>query len=250
MEQLTEEALTFAKQSFRFPSVEEALGGDAGLIAERAQLVQDIARNAKKREVAATSGVVLPYVLGMSTTFMDPAVAPRIARVAFAALERVRAAIGASPEERLLLIGMEVAGGIFVSQLAALGGAALAARYDCIYMRKQKKASGAGQQLEGAARITDRTGSTPGAPLRAIWVDDANSTGSSLTAGIEILRADYNIQVAAALYVVDRPADRQSLEPARQFYARPHFVEGRTKVFAMIDLPEIDTAIMQQAASS
>ena len=30
---------------------------------------------------------------------------------------------------------------------------------------------------------------------KAVWVDDANSTGSSLKAGIEMLKSQYNIEV-------------------------------------------------------
>jgi len=241
----SEEGIAFAKRSFKFADVNAALKHDTGLLSERAQLIQDIARNAKKRQTIATSGVVMPYVLSMSTNFMDPLVARRICTLGLAALEAVREQAGIRSDEQVLLVGMEVAGGIFISQLAAVGGPALAARYQCVYMRKAKKASGAGQQLEGAAAITERTSELP--PIRAIWVDDVNATGSSLTAGVETLRKDYNIHVVAAFYVVDRPADRQALDLTKtMYYAQPQFYRGITKVFALIDLAEIDAAIAEQ----
>jgi hypothetical protein len=53
-----------------------------------------------------------------------------------------------------------------------------------------------------------------------VWVDDANSTGSSLKAGIEMLKSQYNIEVTHALYLVDRFRDREKLVDEKQHLAR------------------------------
>ena len=80
---------------------------------------------------------------------------------------------------------------------------------DFVYCRKRKKGSGTCQQLEGPQFITDRG---PGSPqLRAVWLDDANSTGSSLRDGALLLQSDYNLAITHALYLVDRAEDRAEL---------------------------------------
>lgn len=238
----SETDIAFMKQSFRFKNVEEVLGS-AELVQTRQAVLADFARNAKKSEAKATSGVTLPYVLGLSASFMDPRCARHIVDLTVQALRYIREKVmGAKEGEKVLIVGMEVAGGIMVSQLAACCGAELGKSFEFVYMRKEKKKSGAGQQLEGVHAVTDRTpASAP--PLRAIWIDDANSTGSSLTSGIEILAKDYNIVVEAAFYVCDRSADRANLAAERMFFARPQFVEGRTKVFALCDLAEVDVEV-------
>ena len=40
---------------------------------------------------------------------------------------------------------------------------------------------------------------------KAVWVDDANSTGSSLKAGIEMLKSQYNIEVTHLKYPFETP---------------------------------------------
>ena len=79
--------------------------------------------------------------------------------------------------------------------------------------------------------------------MTAIWVDDVNSTGSSLTEGCETLEADYNIRVKMAVYLVDRSVDRANLAPEKCWLARPRYVEGHTKIRALMDLAEIDPLV-------
>lgn len=44
-----------------------------------------------------------------------------------------------------------------------------------------------------------------------IWVDDTISTGESLRLGAKTLLEDYNMEVRAAYYLVDRSTDRKNL---------------------------------------
>ena len=244
------DAVAFMKQSFRFKNLEQVLGS-AELLTTRNELLADFARNAKISSAVASSGIALPYVLGLSASFMDPVCSRKIVAVIAQALAYLRenvVAPGAGAGEKVLVVGMEVAGGIIVSQLAACCGLELGKHFEFVYMRKEKKKSGAAQQLEGVHAITDRTPTS--APLKAIWVDDANSTGSSLTAGIATLAQDYNIQVEAALYVCDRSADRTALAPERQYFAQPMYASGKVKVFALCDLTEVDVEVAKLRAAA
>jgi orotate phosphoribosyltransferase len=245
-----ERAVAFMKQSFAFRDISAVLGGDEALLALRKELLAAFARNAKKSTATATSGIALPYVLGLCTSFMDPLCSAKIMTLLARAIMYLRDTVvrPAAPTERIAIVGMETAGGMVVTQLVATFGAQLAPHFDFVFMRKEKKKSGTGQQLEAVPSITERTAQS--APLRAIWVDDANSTGSSLAGGIDTLRADYNIVVEAALYVCDRSADRANLAPERMFFARPQFVSGAVKVFALCDLTEVDAEVakLQQPA--
>jgi orotate phosphoribosyltransferase len=239
----SEKAIAHMKSSFRFENIEQVLGS-AEVLSTRNELLADFARNAKRAPATASSGINLPYVLGLSASFMDPKCSRKIIQVCVQALHYIRThIIKPDADEKVLIVGMEVAGGIMVSQLAALVGEDLGKHFNFVYMRKEKKKTGAAQQLEGIHEITDRTPETHPKPLRAIWVDDANSTGSSLTAGIATLAQDYNIIVQSALYVCDRSADRQDLKPERMFFARPEYVEKRVQVFALCDLTEIDVEV-------
>jgi orotate phosphoribosyltransferase len=47
--------------------------------------------------------------------------------------------------------------------------------------------------------------------MRCVWVDDCNSTGSSLRDGVKLVKEDYNIDVEKALYLVDRSSDRATM---------------------------------------
>lgn len=240
----SESAVAFMKSSFKFAEMEACLAADPDLRALYTAVQEGIVRNVKTRPggFLATSGVVLPYYLNLSTNFMDPRNAPRIVRLVSWMLFKLHPTIASTPEERIAVCGMEVAGGMLVSQLAACGNDALHAKFDFVYMRKQRKSTGTAQQLEGLPMFTERHPDS--APMKTIWVDDVNSTGSSLTAGVEILREDYNMHVHAAVYVVDRSVDRAGLtDPARMYYARDHYTQGKTKIYAMMDLSEIDPLV-------
>lgn len=244
-QQPSEKALAHMKSSFRFKNIEQVMGSQQ-LMDVRSNLLADFARNAKKSPATASSGIKLPYVLGLSASFMDPTCSRRIIDVFAQALKYIRdncLSPSVEADEKILIVGMEVAGGILVSQLACCCEAVSATKFDFAYMRKEKKKTGAAQQLEGIHEIVDRTPETHPKPLRAIWVDDANSTGSSLTAGIEVLKKDYNIQVEAALYACDRSADRQNLPTEKQYFARPEYVEGKVQIFAICDLAEVDEEV-------
>ena len=49
------------------------------------------------------------------------------------------------------------------------------------------------------------------APLRAVWLDEANSTGSELLKNVLLLQRDYNVRVTGAIFLVDRSRDRADL---------------------------------------
>lgn len=89
-----------------------------------------------------------------------------------------------------------------------------------IIRRKHRKSSGTKQQLEGTKEYTSRTpqssrigGMESFAKIKVtvIWVDDTISTGESLRLGAKTLLEDYNMEVRAAYYLVDRSADRKNL---------------------------------------
>ena len=61
---------------------------------------------------------------------------------------------------------------------------------------------------------------------RAFWLDDANSTGSSLRDGVQLLKNEYNIEVETALYLVDRSADRKTLPLEKIGLADPSVTKG------------------------
>lgn len=136
----------------------------------------------------------------------------------------------------IFVCGMEVAGGIVSSQLAGSNNESLNKWLDYFYIRKERKTSGTAQQLEGPQFITSRTASSSTA--YAIWVDDALSTGSSLKDGIIVLKEQYNIEVIAALYLVDRSSDRKSLKKEFQHLADPIF--DNVVLGAVFDLKEVD----------
>lgn len=241
----SDSAVAFMKQSFRDPRVDE-MRKDAAFDALYQEVLKGIVRNVKTKPggFLATSGVVLPYYLNLSTNFMDPVNAPRIVELVSKMLLMLHAEVAASPTDKVAVIGMEVAGGMMVSQLVAAANPELNAKFDFVYMRKQKKSTGTAQQLEGLKMFTERTKDSP--PMRGVWIDDVNSTGSSLTGGVETLEEDYNILVGAALYVVDRSKDREALAADRMYLARDRYTSGKTKIYALMDLAEVDPLVPRE----
>lgn len=242
---VSQEALTFAQQSFFDEELVEAIKADGTKGKEVYEAcLRGIARNVKTQPggFKATSGVVLPYYLNLSTNFMDPDVAAPLMWLVSESLIRLHAKIAASPEEKIALVGMEVAGGMMVSQLAVCAPAEVMKRFDFVYMRKSKKTTGTAQQLEGMTKFTSRTPASEA--LKTVWIDDVNSTGSSLCEGIITLKADYNMDVIAAIYLVDRSKDRQGLEPARQKLSDAQFVTKATTVHALMELDDIDKFVV------
>ena len=239
---VSDKQIQFAKQSFRYPGMDTILSENEDVRTTYENVLSGIVSNVKTQEggFVATSGLVLPYYLNLSTNFMDFNVAPLIVRLMADVLVRLHAEFAAAGE-RLVIVGMEVAGGMLVSQLASANIPALTSKYDFVYMRKSRKSSGTAQQLEATQIYTSRTSNSP--VLRAVWVDDCNSTGSSLCEGIKILTEDYNIDVACALYLVDRSIDRQNLEKSRQRLSDERFSSGATKLYAIMDLKEVDAKV-------
>ena len=169
-----------------------------------------LVRNTKVGPFLSTSGVELPCYLNASTNFIDKHIAPTITRMLLDVLSsRFQ---GAHTEDKpLLVVGMETAGGIMVAQLAAT--AALHTPHfvpNFIYCRKSKKKTGTCQQLEGPQFLTNRSSGSP--RLKCVYLDDVNSTGSSLRDAIKFLKEEYNIVVQHALYLVDRSCDRSDME--------------------------------------
>jgi orotate phosphoribosyltransferase len=135
--------------------------------------------------------------------------------------------------------GMEVAGGILVSQLASAADSKLNEWADFCYIRKKVKTSGTCQQLEGPNEFTKRNSKS--STLYSVWVDDALSTGSSLLEGIQMLKSEYNIDVVSSLYLCDRSKDRQNLDDSKQFLADEVFT--KSKIYAIYDLNQIDSFV-------
>ena len=141
---------------------------------------------------------IFPYLLCASTNMLDPRAARLIALLTIDILDAflrdrchvAPAAISTAsvlynvPVENVVVVGPEMAGGALVAQLAAVCGERgnhtprALPWCDFAYLRKQRKSSGAKQQLEGPASITERTPCS--VPRHAVIVDDALSTGTSL----------------------------------------------------------------------
>ncbi|CUG86459.1 Hypothetical protein, putative [Bodo saltans] len=243
-EDVSNESIAYAKQSFKLGGISGLLEQDEVLAALYHDVLRGIVSNVKTQPggFVATSGVVLPYYLNLSTNFMDPRVAPKlVSLVVETVLRVVIPGLALAPGERVAIVGMEVAGGMLVSQLAASANPKLLEVCDFIYMRKSRKATGTAQQLEAMQVFTTRTAASP--KLKAIWVDDCNSTGSSLCEGIVTLQEDYNIDVVQALYIVDRSHDRKDLPNARQKLSDDRFVSGATQISAIMDLAEVDVLV-------
>ena len=191
---------------------------------------------------------------------MDKRVAPKIVEIMghyLIHLQQTLPAFQNLPEhhrnEPLLLVGMELAGGMLVSQFAAFASTlheekakasspppkSVYEAFDFLYVRKSRKTTGTCQQLEGEQKFTTRTPESP--VLYAIWIDDALSTGTSLLEGIEMLKKEYNIEVKASLYLVDRSKDRKDLALEKQKLAHPVF--ANVEVAAVYDLEEVDQKI-------
>ena len=246
---VSKEALAFARQSFFDKDLIASIvsGSPKGKEVYDACL-KGIAKNVKTQPggFKATSGVVLPYYLNLSTNFMDPDVATPLLWLVSECLMRIHAKVASSPDEKIALVGMEVAGGMMVSQLAVCASEEVKKRYDFVYMRKNKKSTGTAQQLEGMTKFTSRTPTSEA--LKTIWIDDVNSTGSSLCEGIATLKADYNMDVVSALYLVDRSKDRQNLEPTRQKLSDDQFVAKTTTIHAIMELDDIDKFVVLPTA--
>ena len=240
--ELSPEAIAFAKQSFKHPDVAAWMKVPSFESSYR-EVQEGILKNVKTKPggFKATSGAILKYYLNLSTNFLDAEIAPKLINLLATVLVNMVAELAPAPGEKIVVIGPEVAGGMLVCQLATWHCPALHQHYDFVYMRKQRKMTGTAQQLEGAQKYTSRTPTSPN--VKCVWIDDVNSTGSSLTEGIVTLQEDYNMTVTTALYFVDRSADRAALEPQKMKYAHPHFVAGHTKIRAIMDLKEIDARV-------
>ena len=202
------------------------------------EVLEGLARNVKVGPFTATSGIDLPYYLNASTNFLDMTIAHKV--VALFVKFMVAWLPMLSGNEKYIVCGMEMAGGIVAGQLASAGNNDLNQLVDFVYIRKERKTSGTCQQLEGPNFITQRTSNSQ--VVKGIWVDDANSTGSSLMAGIKMLKAQYNIEVTHALYLVDRFQDREQLPDERQYFTSPVF--SKVDIKALYDLEQVDNLLL------
>ena len=69
------------------------------------------------------------------------------------------------------------------------------------------------QQLEGPTSVTSRNRKSK--PIQCIWIDDCLSSGGSSVEGLEILKRDYNIDVTAMVFLIDRYEDRMKMTESR-----------------------------------
>ena len=134
-----------------------------------------------------------------------------------------------------------MAGGAMVSQLcvhpeiSTLG-------IDLVYMRKNRKTSGTLQQLEGPKHVTSRTSTS--APSYAIWIDDCMSSGASSVVGKETLKRDYNIDVKACVYLIDRCVDRVNM-PEKRLAIISNALRG-VDIYATYDMGDIEKEIARE----
>ena len=207
------------------------------------RILTALARNARMGPFVATSGLSLPYLLAAMTSLLDADAAPAISRALAEAMLRgllprlgwplsARASPANAPVPPFLCIGMETAGGVLAAQLAAVVSSAVPELLPLVsfgYLRKKRKGSGTQQQLEGpaalaleasrAASASAGAGAGAGAgtgtgKARVIFVDDVMSTGGSLVEGARLLREQYGLDVAGALFIIDRSKDRAGARSA------------------------------------
>eukprot|EP00762_Andalucia_godoyi_P005864 ANDGO_07008.mRNA.1 Orotate phosphoribosyltransferase len=202
-------------------------------------VLNHIASNVKLGPFLATSGVVLPYYLNLQTNFLDKKVASRIVKMLETEILEKFSSLG-----HVCLFGMEVAGGVLVSQLAASVSSPLHSWCDFCYVRKSRKSTGTQQQLEGPKELTERTSFSPA--IKGIWLDDTLSTGSSLLEGVRLLKRDYNVEVVGAVYLVDRDRDRASLPLERQWLL--HKEVEHVVIAAVYSLEQIDALVPKTPA--
>ena len=230
-----------ARQSVRCPES----GEESGVAAEWQTVRAAIARNVKMGPFHATSGIDLPYYLNATTNFLDKKCASTICVLLERYLDHYIRPLVADQAE-ILVLGMECAGGIMVSQLACRDSSPLSEWCSFLYLRKEKKTSGTLQQLEGEQRFTDRHPDSP--VMQAVWLDDVLSTGTSMRDGVALLKQEYNIEVVAALYLVDRSPDRANLPEAKLSLADPSL--AGLSLFAIFDLEDIEAAFPASSSSS
>ena len=123
-------------------------------------VLEALVKNTKVGPFISTSGVQVPYYLSASTNFIDKNVAPTITRMVLDVLcWKFQSHVTVS--KPLLVVGMETAGGIMVSQLAATAAIThpkFVQMCDFIYCRKSKKKTGKCQQLEVPIILTIQVG--------------------------------------------------------------------------------------------
>jgi len=145
--------------------------------------------------------------------------------------------------ETIAVIGGEMGGGVMAAQCCAVAPLVFTRGLlnwcDFSYMRKERKKSGLMQQMEAPNHLTTRTPDSP--PMRAVWLDEANSSGAELLKNVHLLKDDYNIEVIGAIYLVDRSRDRRTLELEKLQMANPAL--KNVKVYALYDLEQIDPLI-------
>lgn len=182
-------------------------------------LARVFAANAKLPPVGssyflATSGVRLPYYLNLTTNLLIPSVsrlaAAHCKRMLHEMIQHVRGSSLVGSSRDIYCVGPETAGGILVSQVCQAWNERdeeETPNINFVYMRKKRKLTGTLQHIEGAPFITGR--SSRSSPALGVWLDDVVSTGKSLLDGVKLLKEDYNINVVAALFLVDRSSDRK-----------------------------------------
>jgi orotate phosphoribosyltransferase len=204
--------------------------------------------NVKLGPFTASSGLELEYLLNATTSLLDKTVAFNVTRMTLDVLLHhfLRRHKGlkevVEKRETVLVIGGEVGGGVMVAQCTALAPVAhsdVANCCDFAYMRKGKKKSGTLQQMEAPNHITSRTPESP--RMLAVWLDEANSTGSELLKNVQLLKTEYNVQVVGAIFLVDRARDRTDLPLDRLRMAHPDLKD--VEAIALYDLEDVDSGL-------
>jgi len=205
--------------------------------------LEALARNVKHGPFVATSGLELPYLLNAATSLLDKSVAMQLTRMTLDVLTS-KFKNRLKEDEKLVVVGGEMGGGVMAAQccaVAPLTHTDLGNWCDFAYMRKNRKNSGTKQQLEAPSHLTDRDvhgRNTNSMPLRAVWLDDANSSGAELVKNVRLLKAEYNIEIIGAIFLVDRSIDRKQLELAKLHMANP--VLKGVDIYALYDLAQVD----------
>lgn len=207
-------------------------------------VLKSVAQNVHIGEFTLATWTHSWRALNAITNFYDKTVAPLATRML---LDVIAAHFKPEYSKKVLVVGMELVGGIVAGQSAALAPShnpSMLEWCDFAYFRKFRKTDGTLRQLEGPNHIGERTVESP--PLRAVFLDDVQSSGSTLKEAAETLKREYNIDVVGAVFLVDRPNDRKELDDYLIGATDP-ILEG-VKIVAIYDIKDIDAEVQRNVS--
>jgi len=204
------------------------------------KVLKSCARNVQLGEFTASSWKDSWTTLNAVTNFFDKNIAPSLTRIF---LDVIAAHFKPhDSKQRVLVLGKDMVGCVMAGQCAALAHflrPGMLEWCDFAYFDKDRR-----KQLDGPTHVAERTEESPA--LKAILLDDVQSSGASLRDAALLLKKDYNIDVVGAVYLVDRPMDRKSLED--YLLGATDAVLQNTKIIALYDIEDIDAEVQRNVS--